>query len=347
MTNLALELAERGWVPDRLLRVGIRSLLRARLRRIRSGSESTDEVVEALRRGPLAIDTDAANAQHYEVPAAFFELVLGRHLKYSCGYWPPGALGLDAAEAAALSLACARAGVEDGMDVLDLGCGWGALTLWIARRYPGCRVSAVSNSRSQGAFIARRAAERGLRNVAIHTADLNEFQPGRTFDRVLAIELLEHVRNHARLLERVARWLAAEGRLFVHIFCHRSQPYFFEDRGASDWMARHFFTGGVMPSEVLLDHFAGPGRLDLEQRWRLGGTHYERTARAWLANLDARRDEARAVLASVHGAAAGIRVARWRLFFLACAELFGYRRGEEWFVSHSLWSPGPAAPRWV
>ncbi len=345
MTNLAIGLAERGWLPDGLLRLGIRALLHARLRRIRSAAESTDEVVEAMHEGPLAIDTAAANAQHYEVPAAFFELVLGRHRKYSCGYWPPGTPDLDAAEAAALELACTRAGIEDGMDVLDLGCGWGAFTLWTARRYPGCRISAVSNSRSQGVFIAREAERRGLRNVRVHTADLNEFQPDRTFDRVLAIEVFEHVRNYARLLERVARWLAADGRLFVHVFCHRSRPYFFEDQGAGDWMARHFFTGGVMPSEMLLDHFAGP--VHLEQRWRLGGAHYERTARAWLANLDARQDEARRVLASVHGAAAGTMIGRWRLFFLACAELFGYRGGEEWFVSHSLWSPGAAERRWA
>ncbi|MYD69298.1 MAG: class I SAM-dependent methyltransferase [Acidobacteria bacterium] len=338
MNTALLEAAERGWIPDPVLRHGIRVLLRERLHEIRSAPESAAALVERMRQGPLAIDTRAANAQHYEVPAAFFEAVLGRHLKYSSGYWPPGTDSLDEAESAALDLACARAGVEDGMQVLDLGCGWGSLALWIARRYPGCLVSAVSNSRSQGAFIMERVRARNLRNVAVHVADLNDFQPDRTFDRVISIEMFEHMRNYARLLDRVAHWLGRDGRLFVHVFCHRSQPYFFEDRGPGDWMARHFFTGGVMPSETLMDHFAGPVRL--EQRWRLSGTHYERTARAWLANLDYRANEVRAILATAHGADADRWLRRWRLFFLACAELFGYDGGEEWFVSHSLWSRG-------
>lgn len=332
-----IELAERGLVPDFLVRQGIRGLLRERLRQIRCGP-AAPEVVERLRREPIAAGTGSANAQHYEVPAAFFEAVLGRRLKYSACHWPDGTRSLDEAECAALAQVCRRAGVEDGMKVLDLGCGWGALAFWVAERYPSCRVHAVSNSRSQGDFIRRRARDRGLDNITVGMADLNRFRPRERFDRVMSIEMFEHVRNHARLLDRVARWLRPEGRLFVHHFCHRSRPYLFEDRDPGDWIARHFFTGGVMPSETLLDHFAGPVRL--ERRWRVNGRHYRRTAQAWLANLDRRRDAARAAFLPAPGPGADRWLRRWRLFFLATAEMFGWGRGREWFVSHSLWSPG-------
>ena len=337
----AIGLAERGLVPDGLIRHGIRRLVRERLRQVRAAPEPEDVLVTRMREGPLATDTGAANAQHYEVPAAFFKAVLGRHRKYSCGYWPESAASLDDAEAAALALVCERAGVRNGMEVLDLGCGWGSLALWIGERYPDCRVLAVSNSRSQARFITQAARVRGLARVAARTADVNDFRPGGTFDRVISVEMFEHVRNHAVLLERIARWLAPEGRLFVHHFCHRSRPYFFEDRGPGDWIARNFFTGGLMPSERLLDHAAGS--LQLEERWRLSGTHYQRTAEAWLANLDRRQSEVRAILAAASSADADRRLRRWRLFFLACAETFGYREGREWFVSHSRWSRNGSA----
>ncbi|MYF77921.1 MAG: class I SAM-dependent methyltransferase [Acidobacteria bacterium] len=331
----AIELAERGLVPDALVRRGIRRLLRERLRHIHASPEPEDALVARLREGPVAAETGAANSQHYEVPAAFFGAVLGRHRKYSCGYWPEGTVSLDDAEAAALELTGRRAGVRNGMDVLDLGCGWGSLALWIAERYPDCRVLAVSNSRSQARFITHVTRVRGLANVTVWTADVNDFKPGGPFDRVISVEMFEHVRNQALLLERVARWLAPGGRLFVHHFCHRSRSYLYEDRGPGDWIARHFFTGGLMPSERLLDHCADP--FELEERWRLSGTHYRRTAEAWLANLDRRRGVVRDVLQSAPGTDADRWVRRWRLFFLACAETFGYRDGREWFVSHSLW----------
>jgi cyclopropane-fatty-acyl-phospholipid synthase len=294
-----------------------------------------------MRESPIALETDTANDQHYELPPAFFEIALGRHLKYSGCYWPEGIESLDAAEAAALEQTCERAGIRDGMRVLDLGCGWGSLSLWIAEKFPECRITSVSNSAPQGDFIRERARERGLRNIDVLTADMNTFQIAQTFDRIVSVEMFEHMRNYSALLERVASWLEPDGKLFVHIFCHREHPYFFEDLGTGDWMARHFFTGGLMPSERLMEEFSGA--LALEERWRVNGRHYEKTALAWLGNMDRNRGRILVIFAETYGKADAERwFQRWRMFFLACAELFGYGDGEEWFVSHSLWSPRSA-----
>lgn len=337
----ALNLAEQGWIPDPVVRQGIRRLLSERIAEIARQDASPQSLAEVMRQSPLAIATDTANEQHYEVPPGFFEAVLGKHLKYSCCYWPSGVSSLDQAEAVALAMTCERAGLEDGMEILELGCGWGSLTLWMAQHYPASRITAVSNSVPQGDFIRRQASERGLNNVRVLTADMNDFQAPRTpsggaYDRVVSIEMFEHMRNYQLLLERVAEWLAPDGKLFVHIFCHRSRPYFFEDSGPGDWMARHFFTGGLMPSEDLLDQFSGPVVLD--RRWRVNGRHYEKTALAWLENMDRQRERVEEILRPVYGADTDRWVRRWRIFFLACAELFGFNGGEEWFVSHSLWS---------
>jgi len=333
----AMNLAEQGWVPDPLVRHGIRRLLDGRVREIYASSETSSDIAEKMRSSPLAIATDEANEQHYEVPPAFFQAVLGSHLKYSCCQWGPGIDTLDEAEGAALELVCERAELEDGMSVLDLGCGWGSLSLWIAERFPGCRVTSVSNSGPQGEFIRRQAAERSLTNLEVVTSDMNVFRPERVFDRIVSVEMFEHMRNYAQLLERVASWLEPDGKLFVHIFCHRERPYFFEDSGPGDWMARHFFTGGLMPSEQLLDEFSGP--LSLDQRWRVDGRHYEKTSLAWLANMDEKKSQILEIFKPIYGADSDRWFQRWRMFFLACAELFGYRRGAEWFVSHSLWTP--------
>ncbi|MGB7492429.1 MAG: cyclopropane-fatty-acyl-phospholipid synthase family protein [Thermoanaerobaculia bacterium] len=337
----ALNLIERGWIPDPLLRRGIRRLLETRIREISSDPDPTTQLVEQMRQSPLAIETETANEQHYELPPEFFQLVLGSHLKYSCCYWPEGTTSLSDAEALALELTTSRAEIEDGMEVLDLGCGWGSLSLWIAEHFTDCRVTAVSNSAPQGDFIRRRARSRGLANVEHLTDDMSHFQITGKFDRIVSVEMFEHMRNYSLLLERVAGWLKPDGKLFVHVFCHCSRPYFFEDKGPSDWMARHFFTGGLMPSEHLMEQFEGPVQLD--RRWRLNGQHYERTALAWLENMDRHRDEIRGIFESVYGTDAEQWFHRWRLFFLACAELFGYKHGEEWFVSHSLWIPGEQA----
>lgn len=314
-------LVDSGVVPERLLRAGIRAVCAMRLRDERRRSRP---FVDELRRGDVAIETAAANAQHYEVPTAFFERVLGPHLKYSSCYWPPGVSHLGAAETAMFDLYAERAGFADGQSVLDLGCGWGSFSLWAARRYPRSRFVAISNSRTQRDFIVSR----GLANLDVRTADVRALElPAESFDRVVSIEMFEHVRNYAALLANIARWLRRDGALFVHVFAHRRFAYPFEDRGASDWMAREFFTGGIMPSADLFEHFQDD--LVVADRWQLDGTHYAKTAEAWHDNLMAHRAE----LADILGDRRHLH--RWRVFFLACAELFGYRDGREWIVAHT------------
>jgi cyclopropane-fatty-acyl-phospholipid synthase len=329
---------ERGLVPDAVIRAGIRQVVAGRLREQEAGgpdarAERQRQLAATLRDGPIAVATDAANAQHYEVPSTFFARVLGPHLKYSCAWWDDSVRSLAEAEARMLALTMARAEVENGHRVLDLGCGWGALALHVARTCPRSDVVAVSNSVSQGAFVRARAREEGLANVTVVTADINTFHPTSTFDRIVSVEMLEHVRNHAALFQRLGRWLGPDGRLFVHVFTHRQFAYLFEARGPSDWMARHFFTGGMMPSDEWL--IQCQDALAIDAHWRLGGEHYERTANAWLRNFDQERDAIDGVLAHTYGAAAVARWrSRWRVFFMACAEMFGYAGGTEWGVSH-------------
>jgi len=326
-----------GLVPDVLIRFRIRQLLRQRLREEAAGGL---EVVHGRLRqrlaawsaGPVAVNTQDANEQHYEVPPRFFELVLGPHLKYSSGFFEPGTSELGRAEAAMLALTCERAQLVDGQDILELGCGWGSLTLWMAEHFPASRITGVSNSRDQRAFILARAAERGLANVEILTADMNTFEAPGSYDRVVSVEMFEHMRNHRELMARIARWLRPGGELFVHIFTHRDFTYPFEVRDDSDWMAKHFFTGGIMPSDSYLLRFQE--QLHLADHWRVSGLHYQATAEAWLQNQDAHREEILSLFRVTYGAAAPWRFVQWRVFFMACAELWGFQGGSEWFVSH-------------
>ncbi|HEY1813176.1 MAG TPA: cyclopropane-fatty-acyl-phospholipid synthase family protein [Kofleriaceae bacterium] len=318
---LVERIVDAGVVPEPILRAAIRAVCRMRLRD--EAKRDPNAFVASLRASDVAIETAAANAQHYEVPPAFFERVLGAHLKYSACYWPAGVHELDAAEAAMLELYAERAQLADGQDVLDLGCGWGSFALWAARRYPNSRVTAISNSHAQRAFIESRAPA----NLVVRTADVRALElPAASFDRVVSIEMLEHVRNYGVLFHRIASWLRPGGAMFAHVFAHARYAYPFEDAGASDWMAREFFTGGIMPSARLFHCFDDD--LTIADEWQLDGTHYARTAEAWHRNLVASRDAIEAILGERR------RYHRWRVFFLACAELFGYRAGREWIVAH-------------
>lgn len=337
-TGGLIGLAERGMLPDAAIRFGIRRLCAQRLREECANdavavSQRVQQRIDELRAAPVAIHTDAANAQHYELPARFFELSLGKRLKYSSCYFATGNETLDEAENAMLALYGERAELSDGQSILELGCGWGSLTLWMAEHFPNSRITAVSNSRSQREFIEGQCRARGYINVRVITHDVNTLQlDAAQFDRCVSIEMFEHMRNYQTLLGRIATWLRPGGKLFVHIFCHRELLYPFETDGDDNWMGRYFFTGGLMPSADTLLWFQKD--LRIERQWRLSGTHYERTANAWLANQDAHHDEVMRVFVEAYGDEAKVWNQRWRMFWMACAELFGYRGGNEWLVGH-------------
>ncbi len=333
-----IDLAEKGVIPDRFIRFGIRMLDRRRLaeearKESEAGENGVCRFIQDLRESPIALEVEKPKEQHYELPPAFFQKVLGKRMKYSSCYWSPSVKSLDGAEEAMLALTCERAQVEDGMEVLDLGCGWGSLSFWIAEKHPRCRVLAVSNSVPQGEFIRARTRELALTNLEVMTVDMNRFDPSRRFDRILSVEMFEHMRNWERLLERINGWLNKDGKLFIHIFTHRCFSYLFETGGADNWMGRYFFTAGLMPSDDLLLCFQN--HLALEEHWRVKGTHYQKTAEAWLRRMDSQAGEITRLFREVYGPAEIQRwFQRWRIFFMACAELWGFRGGTEWLVSH-------------
>ncbi len=340
VTRKAVSWTESGLVPDSVIRAGIRRLLDRKRKEIGSGkvefaANATNRFVDMMNESPIALVPHLANEQHYEVPAEFFEQVMGDHLKYSCCFWKNDTSSLSDAEMAALELTVKRAGIEDGMKVLDLGCGWGSLSLWVAEHFPNAAVTSVSNSSVQRDFIVRQADERGIENIEVIVCDMNDFSTEKQFDRVVSVEMFEHMRNYGELFRRIDGWLLPEGRFFMHVFCHRSTPYEYIDKGPTDWMSRFFFSGGIMPSADLPLRFAD--HLSIDKRWHWNGQHYERTCNAWLENMDARKAEIMPVLESCYGKeGAGLWWQRWRIFFMACAELFGWDEGAEWYVGHYL-----------
>ena len=338
LNSLSVSLAERASLPDGLLKAGIGMRVSRTNKRLKSLPESeTAAFARMMRQSSVALFTDEANEQHYELPADFFRLALGSHLKYSCCFYETEDTSLDDAEAAALLITCERAGLADGQDILELGCGWGSLSLHMAAAYPTARVVSVSNSSSQRAFIEAEAEKRGIENLEVITADMNVFDTDRVFDRVVSVEMFEHMTNWHSLLNRVKNWLKPDGRLFIHVFSHCSAPYRFDHEDGNDWIAQYFFTGGNMPSHDLIRQF--PDLFEVEADWIWNGQHYQRTALDWLENYDANASEIRRILSDVYGDEAGIWFRRWRLFFLATAGLFGHDNGTAWAVSHYLLRP--------
>ena len=340
LTSFAIEMCERGLAPDFLIRAGIRNLCQKRLRQCRTADcEANAELAEKYLldsdASPMAVLTEKANEQHYEVPAEFYRHALGKNLKYSsCHYDSPG-ISLDQAEDRALELTCEHAQLADGQKILELGCGWGSLSLWMAKHFPGSSITSVSNSHSQREYILGKARKRGLDNLSVLTEDVTAFETDSTYDRLVSVEMFEHVRNHRELFRRIHSWLNPGGKLFTHVFCHRSTSYPFEVDGEDDWMSTHFFSGGTMPADELFLRICGS--LELEKRWRWSGKHYARTSEHWLENIDREKESIlRLFQKDLSLAEAHRTYHRWRMFFLACAETFGFAGGQEWWVSHYL-----------
>ena len=338
MIKNLIDLAESGVMPDFLIRSGIRRMQKERILWSQSNSISKVEAhhqswIEKMKKSSIAYVPEKANEQHYEVPPAFFENVLGKHLKYSSGYWPDGVTTLDDSEYEMLKLSSERAEIVDGHNILELGCGWGSLTLYMAKNYPNSSITAVSNSKDQRKFIESKCEERGLDNVRVVTADMNDFSIDVSFDRVVSIEMFEHMRNYELLLDRVSNWLNPGGKLFIHIFTHKTLVYPFTEEGEGDWMGRNFFSGGIMPSHQLLLYFQK--KINIEESWRFNGSHYEKTSLAWLKKMDKNKEKIITIFEDTYGVEnASIWFQRWRIFFMACEVLFGYDRGREWGVSH-------------
>jgi cyclopropane-fatty-acyl-phospholipid synthase len=332
LVTLGTAAVERVPLPDPVTRAGVSFLVGRSARRLGGAADTEARFAAGMTAHPIALHTDDANAQHYELPARFFELVLGPNRKYSSCLYQNAGDTLAQAEDHALAETAAHADLADGQRILELGCGWGSLSLWMAAHFPAAQITAVSNSHSQRATIERLAAQRGLTNLTIVTADMNEFVPTGRFDRVVSVEMFEHMANWTALLAKIRGWLAPQGRLFMHVFTHRSAPYRFDHADKEDWIAQHFFTGGLMPSHGLIRCF--PDLFDVEDEWRWSGTHYQRTAMHWLDNYDRHRDEITALLTETYGRDAALWRRRWRLFFLATAGLFGHDDGKEWGVSH-------------
>lgn len=331
-------LLEKNKLPDFIIRMGIRRLLKQRLKDETKPTPNLQQkallqLVDELKKSPIAIHTQAANEQHYEVPTEFYQYCLGQHLKYSSGYWNETTRDLNTSEHDMLELSCQRANLINGQTVLELGCGWGSLSLFMAARYPQSQFTAVSNSRTQKLYIDAEAQQRGITNLTVITSDINTLHLTTTFDRIVSVEMFEHLRNYEELFKRIAAWLNPQGQLFVHIFTHKTLAYTFEVKDETDWMSRYFFTGGIMPSNDLFSYFNS--HLTIQQQWTVSGLHYHKTSEAWLRNMDAHKEKIMPLFENTYGKAEALKWwVYWRVFYMACAELWGFNNGEEWMVQH-------------
>ena len=331
--SLGIYLAEHGLLPDQLLAYGIRQQIKLRIKECIAYKDKMQQFISSLGKGPAAIEQEAANDQHYEVPAVFYTYALGKHLKYSSAYWPEGVHTLDEAEAAMLKLSCTRAELQNGQDILEIGCGWGSLTLWMAEHYPASKITAISNSASQREYILGQCARHGFDNVTVITNDVTLFETDHQFDRIVSIECFEHLRNYAYMFEKMSGWLKDQGLAFLHVFCHDQYTYPFEGEDDDNWMARHFFTGGIMPSYNLFEEFNQ--HLHVTNKWSVNGKHYERTAQAWLDNMDTHKNKLNDMFPNLPSKKdQQLQFNRWRMFFMSCRELFGFNNGQDWFVGH-------------
>jgi len=336
ITNL-IKLAERGFIPDSIIKQGIFELCNQRLNWSKKiGSENLQDhnnnMIKMLKNSPIALVPEKANEQHYEVPPSFFELVLGKHLKYSCGYWNKNS-NLDTSELAMLDKYLERADLYNSKDILELGCGWGSLTFHMANKLPKSKITAVSNSNDQRKYIEKKCLDMKITNINVITCDMNDFNIDRKFDRVVSIEMFEHMRNYKKLLNRISSWLNNDGKLFIHIFTHQKMTYPYEDRGPGDWMSREFFSGGLMPSHSLLLNFQDD--LKIDKQWSISGNHYSKTSYAWLKKMDKNKAKVLEIFKDTYGNEnSKIWFQRWRIFFLSCAVMFGIKNGSEWGVSH-------------
>jgi cyclopropane-fatty-acyl-phospholipid synthase len=335
-------LLEKNRIPDSLIRYGIRRLLKQRLNDERKeNTEAQQEhlmkLIAELKNSPIAINTAEANEQHYEVPTEFYQYCLGKHLKYSSGYWKNGVTNIDTSEHDMLELTCNRAELQDGQDVLELGCGWGSLSLFMSAKYPKSNFTVVSNSRTQKIYIDGEAKKRGIVNLTVITTNINDFKIDKQFDRVVSVEMFEHMRNYQKLMALVSSCLKPEGKLFVHIFTHKEYAYKFEVLDDSDWMSKYFFTGGIMPSDDLLLYFND--HLSIQKHWHVSGIHYSKTSEAWLSNMDKHKKEIMPLFDTTYGKDQALKWwVYWRIFYMSCAELWAYKNGEEWMVSHYLFN---------
>jgi cyclopropane-fatty-acyl-phospholipid synthase len=333
-------LLEKDLLPDFFIRAGIRRLLKQRLLDENKGDteaqqEHLNKLLEELKTSPIAINTTEANEQHYEVPVGFFSLVMGKYMKYSSGYWKKGVSDIDTSEKDMLEITCQRAELRNGQKVLELGCGWGSLSLFMAENFPRSEITSVSNSHSQKQYIDAQAGKRGIKNLRIITSDMNVCQIEERFDRVVSVEMFEHMRNYQMLLKKISGFLKPDGKLFVHIFTHKEYTYKFEVEDDTDWMSKYFFTGGIMPSDYLLFYFNDD--MKVEKHWLVNGMHYSKTAEAWLRNMDKHKADIMPIMKNIYGDDQAVKWwVYWRIFFMACAELWGFKDGKEWMVSHYL-----------